>query len=321
MYDWHFYYPDPYVNQFRYTVGRGEWTSYPDSLVRLPPTSSGQWVGVSDNPTAPAGSADWSFFAGELFQVADPTWVQAVPVMDCGPNEGDAFFDDFVVEEFAPDSSLVRVVHRVDPEEVEFDYTLTEFEPFFISNFRFWSLFSEMGDSDWRTAARPHEGDFSFALTAGSGAGNAGNGGLAFPVKHLYHYRIGGWIRTENLTAANCGFQLEFYALGSGDLAATFSRAGLEAEIDRVTTFHRTRDLPVNWGEYGLTLNMFSRPTGALEYYRDIVEIATARGIHHQTWEYRESLYLGDPETGEWPDPTRVNGPLLELYEELLPPP
>ncbi len=318
MYDWHFYFPDPYVNEFRYQVGRAAWSPYPDTLVRLPPVSSGIWAGVTDNPRTPAGSFDWTLFPGELFQVTEADWVQAIPVMDCGANDGTAWFDDFTVEEFAPDSTLLRTVHRADPEEVEFDYALTEFEPFFTSNFPFWSLFSEAGDSDWQTSSTAHEGGYSFALTAGSGAANAGGGGLAFPVKYRHHYRIGGWIRAEDLTAANCGFQLEFYTLASGDLEATFSRAGLQAEIDRVTEFQRQRNVPVNWGEYGLTINMFSRDTGAIEYYRDLIEIARDLGIHQQTWEYRESLYLGDQEADEWPDPANVNAPLLELYGELL---
>ncbi len=85
-----------------------------------------------------------------------------------------------------------------------------------------------------------------------------------------------------------------------------------------MTEFQRQRNVPVNWGEYGLTINMFSRDTGAIEYYRDLIEIARDLGIHQQTWEYRESLYLGDQEADEWPDPANVNAPLLELYGELL---
>ncbi len=102
--------------------------------------------------------------------------------------------------------------------------------------------------------------------------------------------------------------------------AAWLSRSSMAAEVDRATEFHRQHDVPVNWGEFGLTINMFSRDTGAIEYYRDIIEIARDRGIHQQTWEYRESLYLGDQEAGEWPDPSNVNTPLLELLTELYRP-
>ncbi len=108
MYDWHFYFPQSYVNEFRYEVGRAAWSPYPDTLVRLSPTASGTWAGVIDNPTTPTGSFDWTEFPGALFQVADADWVQAVPIMDCGPNDGTALFDDFTVEEFLPDSTFLH---------------------------------------------------------------------------------------------------------------------------------------------------------------------------------------------------------------------
>jgi len=319
MYEFHFYEPFEYANQLIYTMGRGDGGSYPNSTQRVLPWDmiDGE---MKKNTALPLGTTDWKFYEGNFHKIDNNQIVAATPALISENNNGKIFFDDFVIKEYDPQGKLVRQVISVDLEKKPEDWYFLEGSNPFISYAEDWkgkSSTNETGKEKVETVG--HRGQHSVSISNTKSLYTVQNSKFTFGVKKDYSYQINGWMKGENITgSAMLGFQFQkpkYNETIHGVDKKYLESILLELGVD----FYRQKKVPVNIGEYGISLATFENNKGGLIWVNDVLDLFKKYNINAQYFNYHGNAYGIYRNVIGFPDPDAANKELIDLFTKKLP--
>lgn len=298
----HYYGPIEYTHQLAPWTSFGDGGVYPDTT--LLQVGSAVWVtGIFNAPKVSIGNSDWQFYQTDAYEVTRDTIELGKPVLACrSVGEGTVWFDSLRIEEVDADGQLLRVIKQWDVESA--------------SGWWFWSQNNSGSSGLSKTEFKA--GSASIYITGTTSDANLGSNGDRFLAQKGHYYRIGGYMKGENVPAgANCQIRLDFeHAQGP---VLRRDKAALASEIDQHYAIAKARGVPVYLGEFGLYSVNFTEEKGGLQWVSDMIDILQERHIAftYHTWhEDGFGIYKGP---GSRPiDPSKANQELIQLFQEKL---
>lgn len=299
VYEFHEYTPYRYTHQLLDFANLGDGGNYPDE--NSIEASNLNWYTASfNNPTAPLGTSDWTFYEGQRYLVEDSNISVALPAL-VGANTGETvFYDDLVIKEYDEDGSFVRNVYESG-----------------LDNFDGWSFWSQnqSGNAGLSTT-EANSGNASLFIENTSSDANISNWAAIFEPQQGYSYQINGWMKGENLANnANCMLRIDFYT--SNEPLKRRNKDFLESTLLPVVNWSKDKNVPIYMGEFGVGTPCFSDNKGGLLWVEDMVTILNKHNIPFTYHSYHEDsfgLYLGFG----LPDPLNVNQPLIDWFTNNL---
>jgi len=317
MYDFHFYYPGEYTDQYAYFSGRGDGGSYPNPDVSVLSLEF-VFADAIENPRAPLGDSDWSFFEGNLYRVTDERIISGTPTWICDVNQGSVLFDDFVVYEYDENQDFVRQIIFVDIEYAEDPEAMFDGIDPFVSATGWWIPWSADGGGSHAVIDDAHLGNHSLAITGVTSGYTLGSPNLMFAVQQNHHYQISGWMKGIGVTDESCQMSIEFAQIPPGEEFVPFDRNYLESQMHALTEFGRTNNVPMNVGEFGLTRWAFENNKGGQIWVTDMLELFDRYEASFQYWDYHADNFAIYPNPKGLPDPAAANRRLIELFTEFF---
>lgn len=293
IYDFHLYETWAYVNQLLYHQGRGDGGTYPDPGISAFPYHSrqqdGDWVG---NASIPTGNSDWTYYEGQLHPISSERIFAATPVFISEKNSGKAYFDEFVVHEYDSDKRYVRQVIHAEIEPKPFDwYFLTSLNPF-LSYAEEWKSRKLSGSGKRSVETEARVGEKSIAISNASGVYLLRNEKMMFPVKNGHFYQISGWMKGEKIQGQGAKLGFEFKVLKDGVERSPFTKQHLEETLlNAGLSFYREHNVPVNVGEFGISVNAFTAERGGIRQLNDWLDLFQQYGVHAQYYRYHGVNY------------------------------
>lgn len=319
MYEFHFYESFEYANQLIYTMGRGDGGSYPDSSQRVLPWEMVE-VDIKKNTALPLGTSDWKFYEGTLHKIDNNQIIAATPALISENNSGKVFFDDFIIKEYDPQGKLVRQVISVDLEKKPEEWYFLEGTNPFISYAEDWKAKSSTNETrKEKIESIAHRGNNSISISNTKSLYTVQNPKFTFSVKKDHSYQISGWMKGENITGvATLGFQLQKPKYD--ETIHGFDKKYLEfILLELGVDFYRRKNVPVNVGEFGISLATFENNKGGLLWVNDVLDLFKKYNINAQYFNYHGNAYGIYRNVIGFPDPEAANKQLIELFQKKLP--
>jgi endoglucanase len=318
MYEFHFYESFEYANQLIYTMGRGDGGSYPDATQRVLPWDM---IGgeIKKNGDLSLGTSDWKFYEGTLHKIDNNQIIAATPALISENNTGKAFFDDFVIKEYDPQGKLVRQVISVDLEKKPEEWYFLEGTNPFISYAEEWKNPSSEKEKKEKIENIAHRGNNSISISNTKSLYTVQNPKFTFSVKKDYSYQISGWMKGEKITgSATFGFQLQKPKYN--ETIRGFDKKYLESMlVEFGIDFYHQKKVPVNIGEFGISLATFENNKGGLIWMNDVLDLFKQYNINAQYFNYHGNAYGIYRNVIGFPDPDAANKQLIELFQKKLP--
>lgn len=300
VYEFHLYDPIRYTHQLFPWAYPADGGSYPDeSTLQF---SEVEWYTATfSNPILPPGKGDWTYLAGERYQVTDPEIRIGHPALVGAAVGGRVYFDEIEINEYDSDGQFTQTILSAN---------LTE-----LTDWYYWSN-NDSGAAG--VSSRTGLGDSHSLFIEGSTDDcNLSNRSLAFQPKQGYFYQINGWMKGEQLSPnAQCRLRIDF--LRTDAPIYVRNKAYLRATLAQYTNWGASNQVPVYLGEFGAGIHCFQNDKGGLQWVEDMLDLATTENLSFTYHTYHEDnfgLYFG---YGTLPDTTQANQPLIDLLTQKL---
>lgn len=300
VYEFHTYEPYYYTHQLFSWTGLPDGGKYPDDN-NLNYEDATWYTGIFNNPKLPAGNNDWQYFDGLKYKVTDANMKLGVPVLVGANVTGKVYFDNIILKEYDTAGVFVRDVLDINLNDV--------------TNWGYWS---SNNTGTFGLATNTGVGDNRSIFINGNTLDcNLSNYRKIFLVKQGYYYKIGGWMKGENVsTQANCSIRIDF--LNTTKPIYGRNKQYMEYAINKYTLWAQQKNVPVYMGEFGAGNPCFQNGKGGLQFVNDVIDITKASNIHFTYHAYHESsfgIYYGD---SDLPNPAQANQPLIDLFTQKL---
>ena len=274
---------------------------------------------VKKNTALSLGNSDWKFYEGALHKVDNDQIVAATPTLISENNSGKIYVDEFIIKEYDSTDKLVREVIHVDLEKKPDDWYFLEGLNPFISYADDWVGKSLSGGSGKKAIENTgHRGKSSVSISATKGMYGVQNPKFTFGVKKGYSYQISGWMKGENITGGSAlGFQ--FQKPKHNNPPEGFDKNFLEQMLlSSGVDFYRQKKVPVNIGEFGISLAAFENNKGGLIWVNDVLDLFKKYNINAQYFNYHGNAYGIYRNVIGFPDPEAANQALIDLFAKKL---
>jgi len=320
MYEFHFYEPFEYANQLIYTMGRGDGGSYPDSSRRVLPWDMIEGE-IKKNPMITLGNSDWKFYEGALHKVEKQQVIAATPLFISENNQGKVYIDEFVIKEYDEQGKFIREIVSVDVEKKPEDWYFLEGTNPFISYAESWvETSSNLGTGKKAIENIGHRGKNAISISATKNLYALHNPKFTFSVKKDYSYQINGWMKGENITGGSAMLGLQFQLPKYNETVHGFDKNYLENMLkENGVDFYHKNKVPVNIGEFGISLATFENNKGGLIWVNDVLDLMKKYNINGQYFNYHGNAYGIYRNVIGFPDPNSANKQLIELFQKKLP--
>lgn len=302
VYEFQFYEPFDFTHQSApWALLAAAEATYPaESRAGVERSGLGQAEATVVSPELPAGSSQWTRYEVAPFTVTDPELALGRPVLACRHRSGQAFFDDLVIEEVAPDGEVRRVLVRED-----------------LDTARGWRPRFEPAGARIRVAGGGHGDDHCLMLDRSPTGIDLLGDAWMFPTRGGATYRMSGWMRGQAIPALpSCHLVLEL--LRSPVRVWGQTREFLAAELDAYVAWGKREQVPLYVGEWGTISYSFEAGRGGLQWAEDVLDLLLERELSFALFSYHENhmgLYYG---SASLPDPAWANTPLLDLLKNGL---
>ena len=314
MYEFHLYPPAEYADQFLYGRGTLDGGVYPSTAKIFP--SSYITGATATSPAAPTGTYEWTYVESSLIHMdlQDPTAFAAVPVLISNSNTGKVYFDDVIVVEYDSNEVPVRTVLNIQLEPKPSTWYLLPYTDQMITYSADWK---RVGTGTLATATVPYVGAKSLSLSGTSGATTyLRNLKAAFPTRPGYAYRISGHVKGV-AASGTTAFGLQFRTSGAAlpALNKDYLRSVL---LEQGVQFSIDNNVPVNIGEYGVSVMTFRGGRGGLAHVQDMLDLASEYQLGLQWFNYHGTAYGIYSNVYGFPDPAYGNDLLMLLFQDNL---
>lgn len=299
-YELHLYDPFQFTHQLFDWANLGDGGTYPDESILS--YSDASWhTATFNNPMAPAGTGNWTYYEGEKYRVTDPKIKLGLAALVGAGVQGKIYFDNIQVKEYNPDGSFSRVVVDANPQA-----------------FDGWGYWSANGSGSAGFSSATGAGDAtSFYIQGATADCNISNYSQVFQPKQNFYYQANGYMKGEAVASgAGCRLRVDFLTTDKPVLPR--NKAYLESVLNSFVAWSEGKNVPLYVGEFGAGVHCFENNKGGLVWVNDMLDILMRNNISFTYHAYHEDsfgLYYG---YGSLPDPARTNQPLIDLFTQKL---
>lgn len=281
MYTVHMYEPYEFSHQNQTWANTGDGGSYPDPSKVSPPADLAWGVGQYNNPSAPVGTSDWTYYTGKPFLISDAKYIVARPVFYGHKlGSGIAYYDDIAINEVDAQGNIIKEIVKWNANDMQ----------------SVWH-WSEKNDGTMGTSSNGHGDQYSITNTGTSGNSSITLGRFTFKVENGKRYAMSGWMKGDNIpTGSTVALSMELYYSPSGSPSYVRDKEYLRSVILQTSQYPASKGYPVYFGEFGIVRNAFENNKGGERWVADVMDIFDSLGYSWTYHVYRESgfgLYNG----------------------------
>ncbi|MGN7613658.1 glycoside hydrolase family 5 protein [Magnetococcales bacterium HHB-1] len=319
IYEFHFYFPDQFTHQYVPQSGRGDGGGYDHTDYAYIPEER-KWGGIIEGKPIKGGTTDWHWYEGQAFRSEDVRSIAAYPQLICRDEPGRIWLDDFRVDErfgFHGEWKTLLSVDIVSKDEL---WQVSDKEPYPTNPYRqqvkYWRAGSE-GRSVVGEGELGHLGGASLEVGSVQGKVALSNDRLMFSLRPGYEYRLGGWMRGQNVSGGSCSLGVEKVSLPKGMKRIPIDKGILRKRLERFLRFGRDENVPLNVGEFGLSRMAFRKGRNGERWVEDVIKLLDEKGLSYQYYDYHSRDFGLHPTEGtvDWPE-SGVNWRLESILKE-----
>lgn len=271
MYTFHFYEPYTFTHQNLVWAATPNGPSYPNPNYIIYPNDLIYGNNYTTaTPIVATGNSEWKYYEGAKIKV-ESGFVKGTPQLGASIPQGTVYFDQMVIKEYDTNGNFVKDVVNIE-----------------IDNKRNWTWVSPSGQDKSVVIAEGYQDKTPSCIAINALDVNYGlllNYTYSFAPKEGYYYSVSGWMKGKNIPQGySATMAIYFEKSSSGSKAYPFTKAFLEAQMNKYIKYPKSQTYPIFLGEFAAL--DWGTGKGAEQWTSDIIDIAKQNNLHISYFEY-----------------------------------